>query len=230
MQPIETQVRRAHGEAVPGPDRRRTPARPFAPGNKAAVKHGAYASSFVTPEERERFLAVRHELAREIKKELGPDTIMLDMAALLVIRHGLAFGSGQHTIAAQMLTQVLNLFDRLKVTKLARETGAGGGPETSPAEWASDLLAEAAAREAARKETNSGQTPEAPTPESEAPAPTPEAPAPARRAPTMGHPIPVPAPGLPAESGERVLECQARSGENAETGSDKVAPAKSKTP
>lgn len=112
----------------------------FPPGNKAAVKHGAYATVFVTRKEREQFLALRQEIAREFKKETGPDTAMLDAAALLFMRHGRAVVAGEQDLANKTMASILAMLDRLKATRASRE-GDRPAYETTPAEWASELLA-----------------------------------------------------------------------------------------
>ena len=75
---------RARGEVVPhrqpGDAPAKKPPHRFQPGNKFGYKHGAYSAAFVQPEEKEQFLALRQEIARDFKNETGPDTAMLDAA------------------------------------------------------------------------------------------------------------------------------------------------------
>jgi len=136
-------VLRARGQTVarrPSEKERKLAGGGFPSGNKAAVKHGAYATVFVTCEEREQFLALRQEIAREFKKETGPDTAMLDAAALLFMRHGRAVVAGEQDLANKTMASILAMLDRLKATRASRE-GDRPAYETTPAEWASELLA-----------------------------------------------------------------------------------------
>lgn len=114
----------------------------FEKGNKVAVKHGAYATAFVSDEEMGSFLAIRQEIAREFKKEIGPDTPMLDAAALLYIRHGNAMCSGEVIIANQIMASILAMLDRLKATKSTREGSGVVDAPKSASEWAAELLSD----------------------------------------------------------------------------------------
>ncbi|HOZ49559.1 MAG TPA: hypothetical protein PK468_23350 [Candidatus Hydrogenedentes bacterium] len=136
---------RARGEVVPHrkPDASaKKPPHRFQAGNKFGYKHGAYASAFVLPEEKEQFLALRLEIARDFKNETGPDTAMLDAAALLFMRHGRAVVAGEQDLANKTMASILAMLDRLKATKVSREGDKPSHGETTPAEWASALLAD----------------------------------------------------------------------------------------
>lgn len=162
---------RARGEVVPHrkpkmpPEER--PAHWFKPGNKVAYKHGAYSAAFVQPEEKEQFLALRHEIARDFKNETGPDTAMLDAAALLFMRHGRAVIAGEQDLANKTMASILAMLDRLKATKVSREGDKPSHGETTPAEWASALLAgkSDAPRENAGKRSDNTETADSETPE-----------------------------------------------------------------
>jgi len=148
-------IARARGEVVPKKGKpkkaKKIPPTAFKPGNKAAVKHGAYGTAFITPEEKEQFLALRLEIAREFKAETGPDTAMLDAAALLFIRHGRAVVAGEQDLANKTMASILAMLDRLKATKVSREGDKPVHRETTPAEWASALLAKDPKKKAARE-------------------------------------------------------------------------------
>lgn len=153
--PPSDQIARANGKIVPKKPHPRlgkpSPC-PFKPGNKHAVKHGVYATAFVRPEEKERFQSLRQEIAREFKRECGPDTLMLDIAALLAIRHGTALCAGEMKLANETLPGMLSVMDKLKATKSSREAGQATGPETTPGEWMSDLVGAAKARKVGEPE------------------------------------------------------------------------------
>jgi hypothetical protein len=104
------------------------------------MKHGAYATAFVQPEEKEQFLTLRQELARDFKREVGPDTAMLDAATLLFIRHGRAVSAGEQDLANKTMASILAMLDRLKATKVSREGDKPLRSETTPAQWAAKLL------------------------------------------------------------------------------------------
>jgi len=146
---------RARGEVVPHREpevpREKKPPHRFQPGNKFGYKHGAYSSAFVLPEEREQFDALRKEIARDFKAETGPDTAMLDAAALLFIRHGRAVVAGEQDLANKTMASILAMLDRLKATKVSREGDKPVHKETTPAEWASALLAKDPKKKAVRE-------------------------------------------------------------------------------
>ncbi len=162
---------RVRGEVVPHrkpktpPEER--PAHWFKPGNKVAYKHGAYSAAFVQPEEKEQFLALRHEIARDFKNETGPDTAMLDAAALLFMRHGRAVVAGEQDLANKTMASILAMLDRLKATKVSREGDKPSHGETTPAEWASALLADkgGASRKNAEKRSDNTETADSEIPE-----------------------------------------------------------------
>ncbi len=136
---------RARGEVVPHRKPLDAPAKKpphrFQPGNKFGYKHGAYSAAFVQPEEKEQFLALRIEIARDFQNETGPDTAMLDAAALLFMRHGRAVLAGEQDLANKTMASILAMLDRLKATKVSREGDKPTHSDTTPAEWASALLA-----------------------------------------------------------------------------------------
>lgn len=138
-------IARAQGQVVPHryaetkPERK--PPHRFGPGNKFGYKHGAYSAAFVQPEEKEQFISIRSELARDFGKEAGPDTAMFDVAALLFMRHGRAVLAGEQELANKTLSSILAMLDRLKATKASREGNKPAPTQGSPAEWAAKLLA-----------------------------------------------------------------------------------------
>ena len=113
----------------------------FGAGNKKAVKHGAYAKAFVDEEDREQFLAMRQEIAREFRREEGPDTAMLDATAMLFIRHGRAVVAGEQDLANKTMASIFGMLDRLKATRASRDSKKAKEAGTTPAEWAANLLA-----------------------------------------------------------------------------------------
>ena len=145
-----TYIARARGYAVPKRPghvtTRRLPSNAFKPGNKMAMKHGAYATAFVQPEEKEQFETLRQELARDFKNEVGVDTAMLDAATLLLIRHGRAVLAGEQDLANKTMASILAMLDRLKATKVSREGDKPSRSEITPAQWAAKLLASTGAK------------------------------------------------------------------------------------
>ena len=113
----------------------------FGAGNKKALKHGAYARAFVDEADHEQFLAMRQEIAREFRREQGPDTAMLDATAVLFIRHGRAVMAGEQDLANKTMVSIFGMLDRLKATRASRDSKKGTGGGTTPAEWAASLPA-----------------------------------------------------------------------------------------
>ena len=172
---------RARGEVVPHRKSEDAPAKKpphrFQPGNKFAYKHGAYAAAFVQPEEKDQFLRLRHEIARDFSKETGPDTAMLDAAALLFMRHGRAVVAGEQDLANKTMASILAMLDRLKATKVSREGDKPSHGETTPAQWASALLADktAAPRKNTEKTSDNTETAQPDPPENTGDSEGPEA-------------------------------------------------------
>jgi hypothetical protein len=104
---------------------------------------------------------LRHEIARDFKNETGPDTAMLDAAALLFMRHGRAVVAGEQDLANKTMASILAMLDRLKATKVSREGDKPSHGETTPAEWASALLADktGGSLENAGKRSDNTETP-----------------------------------------------------------------------
>lgn len=145
------EIARANGEVVSKP-KKKPPTNPFQPGNKLGVKHGAYATAFTQPEEKEQFLTLREELARGFKNEVGVDTAMLDAATLLFIRHGRAVLAGEQDLANKTMASILAMLDRLKATKVSREGDKPVRSETTPAQWAAKLLANSGGKKSSAAE------------------------------------------------------------------------------
>ncbi len=112
-------------------------------GNRNAHKDGAYAKHFVSELEQEAFQDLRSELAKDFKKESGADSLELDMLCLMALRHGQALEKNDIDLAIKLDTPVRNHLAALKATRASRKSkDTPNKPQTTPAEWMSDLLAE----------------------------------------------------------------------------------------
>ena len=84
---------------------------------------------------------MRQGIAREFRREEGPDTAMLDATAMLFIRHGRAVAVGEQDLANKTMTSIFGMLDRLKATRASRDSKKTTEGGATPAEWASNLLA-----------------------------------------------------------------------------------------
>ena len=87
---------------------------------------GAYASIFLAGDpddvtDADAARLIRAEMVRQMGGEVGADTIMLDSLAFLWVKHGRAVHAGEIEVSERIMKQVLQLADRLKATRVARE-------------------------------------------------------------------------------------------------------------
>ena len=105
------------------------------PGNRNAVRHGAYVSSGPSTEERALIAGIEARFLRDFPGS-GKDGTQLIRAvaeACLTLNRGLSADSADATMRADRRFR--------KAIKALKANGPRGGtPQTTPAEWAADLL------------------------------------------------------------------------------------------
>jgi hypothetical protein len=130
---------RLHGETVRRPARRPG----FQPGNQHARKHGVFAAHFLDEDEKDSFAKLRERFSEDYPSETAADETALDLVCVYLLRLGRAIKSGEVDYIVKLDGTVRNHLRDLKATRITREGDKPTGPDTTPAEWASSLLASA---------------------------------------------------------------------------------------
>lgn len=109
-------------------------------GNTNALQHGAYANRFLNEEERLLFDALIVKLRADFKFNESSDFIQVELVAMYYLKLGRAQEAGDWDTALKIDQALRCHLKDLKATKIAREGDEPRGPESSPAEWACNLL------------------------------------------------------------------------------------------
>ena len=134
---IQDDLARLHGETVRRPARRPG----FQPGNQHARKHGVFAAHFLDEDENESFVKLRERFSEDYPSETAADETALDLVCVYLLRLGRAIKSGEVDYIVKLDGTVRNHLRDLKATRITREGDKPAGPDSTPAEWASSLLA-----------------------------------------------------------------------------------------
>ena len=105
------------------------------PGNRNAVRHGAYVSSRPSTEERALVAGIEARFLRDFPGSGKDDTQLIRAVAeaCLTLNRGLSADSADATMRADRRF-------RKAIKALKAKKPRGGKPQTTPAEWAADLL------------------------------------------------------------------------------------------
>ena len=109
-------------------------------GSANPLKHGAYANRFLDTEEMVLFDALIVKLKADFKFNESSDFVQVELAAMYFLKLGRAQESGDWDTALKIDQAIRGHLKDLKMTKIAREGDEPRGPESSPAEWACNLL------------------------------------------------------------------------------------------
>ena len=142
-------------------------------GNLNTMKHGIFANKCLNAEERESFDELIERLYQDFEFNKSSDFLQLELVAIYSVKLMRAQVEG-NVDAAQKLDQMIRAHMKdLKATKIAREGDQPRGPQTTPADWATELLektgAKAAKTDRPRKNVKKRSDNTGP-PDSEAPA------------------------------------------------------------
>lgn len=129
---------RLHGETVHRPARRPG----FQPGNQHARRHGVFAAHFLDEDEKASFAKLRARFSEDYPSETAADETALDLVCVYLLRLGRAIRAGEVDYIVKLDGTVRNHLRDLKATRITREGDKPTGPDTTPAEWASSLLAD----------------------------------------------------------------------------------------
>ncbi len=108
------------------------------PGNLNGLRHGAYVKKLLTDEEKEIFEFALEAIHTDFELNQSTDQMQASMAAFYFTKwHCAVLGNAEAAVGNYDVLFRKQL-ECLKTTRVQRDTG--GGPQTSPAEWAVALL------------------------------------------------------------------------------------------
>ena len=110
-------------------------------GNLNGIRHGIFANRFLSEEEKPLFESIIGQLYQDFVFNKSSDFMQVELVAVYFLKLGRAQEAGDWD-AAERLDRMIRCHMRdLKTTKIAREGEQPKGPETTPAEWAAELVA-----------------------------------------------------------------------------------------
>ncbi|MHB9124561.1 MAG: hypothetical protein ACYC4F_01280 [Armatimonadota bacterium] len=119
-----------------------------ADGNVNALKHGVYADRFLSDDEKSLFYGLVEQLHKDFTFNGSSDFLQVELVAFYQIKLARSLEAGDTQAAERFDRMIRAHLSDLKATKNSRE---GEGPkalETTPAEWAANLLERLRAEEA----------------------------------------------------------------------------------
>ncbi len=115
-------------------------------GNLNPMKHGIFANQCLDDEERQFFDELIQRLYLDFEFNKSSDFLQLELVAIYSVKLMRAQAEG-NVDAAQKLDQMIRAHMKdLKATKIAREGDQPKGPQTTPADWATELLEKTSAK------------------------------------------------------------------------------------
>jgi hypothetical protein len=128
---------RAEGKATPSqPERRIGP-----PLNHLnAMKHGIFANKCLDEEERVLFQEVIGRLYQDFEFNRSSDFIQIEFIAINTVKYMRSIQEGNMDAAQKLDGMIRAHMKDLKATKITREADQPKGPQTTPADWAAELL------------------------------------------------------------------------------------------
>jgi len=119
-------------------------------GNLNPMKHGIFANKCLNAEERESFDELIERLYQDFEFNKSSDFLQLELVAIYSVKLMRAQVEG-NVDAAQKLDMMIRAHMKdLKATKIAREGDQPRGPQTTPADWATELLEKTGAKPGAK--------------------------------------------------------------------------------
>lgn len=132
-------------------------------GNLNPMKHGIFANKCLDAEERQSFDELIERLYQDFEFNKSSDFLQLELVAIYSVKLMRAQAEG-NVDAAQKLDMMIRAHMKdLKATKIAREGDQPKGPQTTPADWATELLEKTGGKSgrpqknAKKRSDNSGQ-------------------------------------------------------------------------
>lgn len=114
---------------------------PGAPeGNLNPMRHGIFANRCLDEEERTLFREVIDSLYQDFEFNRSSDFIQIEFIGINTVKYMRAVAEGNMDAAQKLDSMIRANMKDVKMTKIAREGDQPKGPQTTPADWASDLL------------------------------------------------------------------------------------------
>ena len=126
-------------------------------GNLNPMRHGIFANRCLDDEERSLFREVIDSLYQDFEFNRSSDFIQIEFIGINTVKYMRAVAEGNMDAAQKLDGMIRANMKDVKMTKIAREGDQPKGPQTTPADWASDLLkksgGERVVKQAAKKAT-----------------------------------------------------------------------------
>jgi len=126
--------RRSEGEAQP----KRGPGAPV--GNLNPMRHGIFANRCLDDEERALFREVIDSLYQDFTFNRSSDFIQIEFIGINTVKYMRAVAEGNMDAAQKLDAMIRANMKDVKMTKIAREGDQPKAQQTTPADWAADLL------------------------------------------------------------------------------------------
>ena len=139
---------RAEGKATP-PPKKRSGGAPL--NHLNAMKHGIFANKCLDEEERVLFQEVIGRLYQDFEFNRSSDFIQIEFIAINTVKYMRSIQEGNMDAAQKLDTMIRAHMKDLKATKITREADQPKGPQTTPADWAAELLKKSGEQPEARK-------------------------------------------------------------------------------
>ncbi len=125
---------RLEGKAEP----KRGPGAPE--GNLNPMRHGIFANRCLDEEERALFREVIDSLYQDFEFNRSSDFIQIEFIGINTVKYMRAVAEGNMDAAQKLDSMIRANMKDVKMTKIAREGDQPKGPQSTPADWAADLL------------------------------------------------------------------------------------------
>jgi hypothetical protein len=122
-------------------------------GHLNSLKHGIFADRCLTPEEKQVFDVIIERLHEDFQFNKSSDFLQVELVGVYSVKLVRAQMEGNSQAAESLDRMIRCHMKDLKTTKIAREGEEPKGPQSSPAEWAAELL-DKVSEMAAPKEAN----------------------------------------------------------------------------
>lgn len=114
---------------------------PGAPaGNLNPMRHGIFANRCLDDEERTLFREVIDSLYQDFEFNRSSDFIQIEFIGINTVKYMRAVAEGNMDAAQKLDSMIRANMKDVKMTKIAREGDQPKGPQSTPADWAADLL------------------------------------------------------------------------------------------
>lgn len=109
-------------------------------GNLNPMTHGIFANKCLDEEERTLFREVIERLYIDFEFNRSSDFIQIEFIAINTVKYMRAIAEGNMDAAQKLDAMIRANMKDVKMTKIAREGNQPKGPQSTPADWAVELL------------------------------------------------------------------------------------------